>query len=131
MIAQAVAVFAIVMGLAIAGVWTKDILRNPEIDLSKGLFAARDKDSGALFWLHWLAEYSTAGALVAGGVGLLVGETWARPIALLALGALVYTSINSMGWAFSRRDRYAYAAPMLVGAVGGSASAVLLLVMGG
>ena len=45
----------------------------------------------------------------------MINSKWANVLAALASGALLYTSINSLGWAFSERDRYAYAAPMLVG----------------
>ena len=46
---------------------------------------------------------------------------------LLALAACVCTSVNSLGWAFVERARGPYAIPMLVGAVGGLASAAALL----
>ena len=105
----------IVMGTAIAIIWTKDILRNDEIDLSSGFFKARDKDSGGLFWPHWLAEYGTACILVAGGIGTLLDLTWAYVLSPFALGALFYTSLNSMGWALARKDRVFYAIPMGVG----------------
>ena len=78
-----VAVFMLVMGAGIAGVWTRDILANPEIDMSPGFFRARDKDSDALFWFHWVAEYGTAAALLAGGAGLLLSTAWAANVSLL------------------------------------------------
>lgn len=105
----------IVMGCAIAIVWTKDILFNDEIDLSNGLFKARDPSGGGLFWLHWLAEYATACGLVTGGIGLFAEAHWSRCLSAFALGALFYTSVNSLGWTFARRDRFVYAVPMLVG----------------
>ncbi len=125
---QFVAGFEIVMGLGIAGMWTADILRNPDIDTSNGLFRARDTDSGSIFWLHWLAEYGTAATLLAGGVGLLADAAWSLPVSLLGVGALIYTSLNSLGWAFAHRERYAYAAPMLVGLIGGLGAAAWLIV---
>lgn len=85
-----VAVFAIVMGVGIAGMWTADIVRGERVDLSAGVFKA-------------------------------------RPVAALGVGALLYTSIDSLGWVLAERDRYAYAAPMLVGLVGGLAVAVWLV----
>jgi hypothetical protein len=74
-----VPILMIVMGAAIAGVWTRDILRGEQVDVSQGLLAARDPDSGTLLWPHWLAEYATAGALVAAAVGLLLDTTGRRP----------------------------------------------------
>jgi hypothetical protein len=38
---------------------------------------------------------------------------------LVAAGALLYTSVNSLSWALSGRDRTAYAIPMVTGVVVG------------
>lgn len=108
------AILMIVMGLGIAGIWTRDIAGGDKVDLSAGFLAARDAD-GSLFWPHWFAEYSTAVALIVAAIGLLIDTTWGSPLAALALGALFYTSVNSLGWAFAERERLAYAIPMLVG----------------
>ena len=121
-----VGVFALVMGVAIAATWTLGLVRG-RVDLSAGAFRAREEGSGSLLWPHWLAEYGTAAALVAGGVGLLAHLGWGEPVVLLGLGACVYTSVNSLGWALAEPARRPYAIPMLVGAVGGLASAAALL----
>lgn len=116
------------MGLAIAAVWTRDIVAGDKIDLSAGLWQARDgAGDGTLLWPHWIAEYATAGLLIAGGIGLLANTGWARPIAGVGLGALFYTSVNSLGWALAQRDRYAYAAPMVAGVLVSFIGAVWLL----
>jgi hypothetical protein len=106
-------------GVAIAAVWTRDIVAGEQVDLSKGFFAARDPDAGTLFWPHWLAEYATAAALIAGGLSLLFDARWDVALAGLATGALLYTSVNSLGWSLARRDRRAYAFPMVAGIVAG------------
>ena len=111
-----VAVLMIVMGSAIVGIWTRDIARGDKVDISKGFLAARDADN-SLLWPHWLAEYSTGIALLMGAVGLLIEASWGPPLATLALGALFYTSVNSLGWAFAERERMSYAIPMLLGVV--------------
>ena len=116
----------ILMGVAIATIWTHDIVAGQKIDRSPGLLHARDED-GSLFWPHWLAEYATAVLLVVGGVGLLADTAWGRTVAGLALGALFYTSVNSLGWAFAEPDRYAYAVPMTAGVVVSVAGAIGLL----
>ncbi len=117
----------IVMGIAIAGVWTRDILAGDQIDLTHGVFAARDPDAGTLFWPHWLAEYATAAALIVAGVGLILDTHWAVVLGAVATGALLYTSINSLGWAFAQRERFGYAIPMLTGVAAGVFLAVYLL----
>ena len=63
-----VSVAMIVMGLAIAGIWTRDLVIAEKVDLSDGPLAARDVD-GSLFWPHWVAEYATAGCLWPGASG--------------------------------------------------------------
>jgi len=121
------AVLMILMGVAIAGVWTRDILAGEKIDLTHGIFAARDPDAGTLFWPHWLAEYATAAMLIAAAVGLLVDANWAAALGGLAIGALLYTSINSLAWALSKGDRLGYAVPMLAGVAVGLFVAVHLV----
>ena len=123
-----VAVAMITMGLGIAGIWTFDLLRGEKVDLSRGVFQARNPDDGSLFWLHWLAEYGTAILLVAGGIGLLAESDWSRTVAAASLGALLYTSVNSMGWAVARQERRAYVAPMAFGIVVAAIGLIWLLV---
>ena len=95
--------------------------------MSGGFFHARDGDDGPLLWLHWLAEYATAVALVVGAIGLLTDSAWGRALAGLALGALLYTSVNSLGWALARRERRPYAVPMIGGALVSLFGAIYLL----
>lgn len=123
----AVAVFAVVMGLGIAGTWSADLARG-RVDLGAGLARARDDDSGSLLLPHWAAEYGTAAVLVAGGVGLLLGAGWAVVVTAVGLGACAYTSVNSLGWALAVPERRPYAVPMLVGAVGSVVGVAVLLV---
>jgi hypothetical protein len=125
----AIALFMIVMGVGIAGVWTADLMRGTRVDLSSGLLKARD-DGGSLLLPHWVAEYGTAAGLIGGGIGLLSAAPWAAPVAGAALGATLYTSINSLGWALAEPSRRAYALPMAVGASGGLVALVALVVAG-
>lgn len=122
------AVSLIFMGVGIAGIWTRDIFKNPDIDLKAGFFKARDKDAGTLFWPHWFAEYGTAAGLIAGGIGLLLRTSWGTPVALLADGALLYTSMNSLGWSLAKKERRPYTIPMLAGLAVGIFTPLALLV---
>ena len=119
--------FMVVMGAAIALTWARDIRSSPEVDRSAGLLRARDRRDGSLFLPHWIAEYATAIGLMAGGVGLILDVGWAGNISLVALGALTYTSVNSLGWTLALRSRWPYAIPMVVGALGGAASIAVLV----
>ena len=122
-----VALLMSMMGVAIAAIWVKDLVAGEKVDTSAGLLAARDVDD-SLFWPHWVAEYSTAIGLIVGAVGLLTEASWGPPVAALALGALFYTSTNSLGWAFAQRERFTYAIPMLVGVAVSILGAMHLLV---
>ena len=113
-----VAVGMIVMGLGIAGLWTRDVIAGDKVDLSRGVLRAREEDD-SLLWPHWLAEYGTALVLVIGGLGLIARADWSVAAAAGGLGALLYTSVNSLGWALAKPERSAYAIPMTAGAIVG------------
>ncbi len=126
-----VAVFMLVMGYGIAVIWTLDMIRSPEVDRSRGFAQARDRSSGSLLLPHWIAEYATAALCMAGGLRLLFGWSiggWTWLVAV-GLGALAYTSLNSLGWALADRSRTGYAVPMAIG-LAGSVVSIGLLVAG-
>jgi hypothetical protein len=54
---------------------------------------------------HLAAEGVTAGLLLTAGIALLRGRRWARYLALVAFGALVYTAIVSPGY-FAQLGRW-------------------------
>jgi hypothetical protein len=123
-----VAGFMVVMALGIAGMWTVDILRSPEIDRTRGLVRARDRN-GSVMLPHWIAEYGTALLLLVGGLGLLLGWPagawgWLVPA---GLGALAYTGLNSQAWVLADRSRTAYGIPIAVGFVGAVVALALIL----
>lgn len=124
-----VGIFMLVMGCGVAAIWTVDIVRSAEVDRSRGLAAARDRSTGSFLLPHWLAEFATAAILIAGGLRLLLGWSvggWTWLVAV-GLGALAYTSLNSLGWVVADRSRSAYAIPMVIGLVGSIASIGLLV----
>lgn len=53
---------------------------------------------------HLIAEATTAVVLLASGVGLLRRRGWAAPVALVGLGMLIYTAINSSGYFAEQGD---------------------------
>ena len=126
MLEVVIAVFMIVMGLGIAGIWTIDIARGTYVDRANGMLRARNSDGS---WLlpHWLAEYGTAAALLGGAAGLLTSVGWAVPLTAAALGATFYSSTTSLGWALAEVSRRAYAVPMGIGLVGSLTCLVALM----
>ena len=123
-----VALFMLVMAVGMAGMWTIDILRSPEMDRSRGLVRARDRN-GSVMVPHWLAEYGTAVMLLVGGLGLLLdwpSGAWAWFVPA-ALGALAYTGMNGQAWVLADRSRAAYGIPAAVGLVGAVVAFVLIV----
>ena len=121
-----VSIIMLICGLAILGVWTVDIIRGDKIDKREGLLKARDPENDSLMLPHWIAEYATAFGLLAGAYGLFTHLGWAEEVALLSLGALLYTSVNSLSWALAKRERLSYAIPMGLSVIGAGTSLVLL-----
>lgn len=82
--------FEIIAGLAIAGLWTMLLVTRQVPEIAEG---RRD------IWFHLGAELLTAVLLIVAGVALLtVGAHTASLVAALALGALLYTTVNSSGY---------------------------------
>ena len=122
-----VAIFAGVMGAAMAGIWARDILSGHGFDAPHGLLRAREADSDDLMIWHWAAEFGTAFVLVAGAFLLMIGAALAEPIMFIGLGGLMYTATNSLGWALAAPERSPYVLPMAAGLVGGIISATVLI----
>ena len=120
-----VAMFGGIIGAAMAGIWARDIMSGHGYDAPHGLLRAREADSDDLMIWHWAAEFGTAIALVAGAFLILINAAIAEPIMLLALGGLLYTSTNSLGWSLAAPERSPYVWPMAGGLIGGIISAAV------
>ena len=83
------AIYALAVGVLMVAQWTFFILSGqvPELQ-SEPLRTA----------FHLMAELATAVALLAAGIGILRKSSWARSLAMLALGMLSYTLIQSPGY---------------------------------
>ncbi len=119
-----VAAFMIFMGIGIPAIWTIDIIKGTFRD--QGIFFHWKNEGGDLMWPHIFAEYSTGILLLVTGIAILTETSWANKFAYFPLGALAYTSLNSLGWTFVMRQRYGYAVPMAIGLIG-SVVCVLIL----
>ena len=122
-----VAIFAGIMGAAMAGIWARDIMSGHGYDAPEGLLRAREADSDDLMIWHWAAEFGTAFVLIAGAFLIMINAALAEPIMLLGLGGLMYTSTNSLGWAWAAPERAPYVWPMAGGLIGGIISATVLI----
>jgi hypothetical protein len=122
-----VALFAGIMGAAMAGIWARDIMSGHGYDAPHGLLRAREADSDDLMIWHWLAEFGTAVLLVVGAVLIVFGAALAEPVMFVGLGALLYTSTNSLGWSLAAPERAPYVYPMAIGMIGAIVSAAILV----
>lgn len=84
-----VAVYSITMGIAMLALWV-------------GLWAfGAIPEMAAKPWevaMHLTAEFTTAGLLIASGIGLVLGAPWAVRVNLFASGMLVYSLIQTQGY---------------------------------
>lgn len=112
-----------------AGIWARDITSGHGYDAPNGLLRAREADTGDLMIWHWLAEFGTAALLILGAFLIVFGASLAEPIMLLGLGALMYTSTNSLGWSMAVPERLPYVYPMAIGLIGAIVSATVLILM--
>jgi hypothetical protein len=122
---RVIPIFMIVMGAGMILIWMLDVANGRFRD--QGNILDWKTEGGDRIWLHLLAEYITAGLLVAGGIGLLGQNGWGYKLAFVALGALGYTSLNSLAWTFAVRSRIAYSIPILFGLAGSITSIIILL----
>ena len=122
-----VAIFAGVIGAAMAGIWARDIMSGHGYDAPHGLLRAREADSDDLMIWHWAAEFGTAFVLIAGAFLIMINAALAEPIMLLGLGGLMYTSTNSLGWSLAAPERGPYVWPMAIGLIGAIVSATVLI----
>jgi len=90
--------FSIVIGIMMAAMWTVFALTDqiPELDTSP-------KE----IYFHLAAEFLTAIALIAGGLGLLMKRGWGYPVYMVSLGLLAYTVVVSPGY-YAQREEYAF-----------------------
>jgi hypothetical protein len=121
-----VSFFLLMTGTSMIIIWIMDLGKNPDIDLSGGFFRVREKQSQNLFWFHIVAELATGVLLIAAGVILLIRDINSYPVVHFALGALFYASLNSLGWAFAKKERRNYAMPMIAGLIVSIVSLVIL-----
>ncbi|MBW1614084.1 MAG: hypothetical protein JRJ57_08950 [Deltaproteobacteria bacterium] len=117
----------LIIGIAMLVIWIADINNNPEIDFSKGFFKARGKASGELFCFHIIGEVLTGIMLILSGIIILYRTPEWMPCAYFSLGALFYTSLNSLGWAFARKERKRYGIPITAGLIISIFSFIILL----
>lgn len=106
------------VGVAIVGLWTMLLATRQVPQIPAG-----NRD----IWFHLTAELLTAALLIAAGAWLLsTGTDAARLLSAFALGALLYTTINSPGY-YADRGEWPTVAMFAVLMAGTAAAAITLL----
>lgn len=92
------AIFAIIVGVGMIGQWAVSYFSKQIPEL---------KTEPIRIGFHLAAEFITALALIAGGLGLLGGWAWGVPVYLVATGMLLYTAIVSPGY-FAQKGQWGW-----------------------
>jgi len=97
-IRKTVATYSLVVGVMMVAMWSVFAVTGqiPELDTSPKEIA-----------FHLAAEFLTAFALIAGGLGLALRRSWGYATNLVALGMLAYTVIVSPGY-YAQTGDYAF-----------------------
>ena len=80
------AIYSIVISISVLGMWTMTLLTG---DITEGPVEIS---------LHLAAEFLMAILLLACGIGLLTGKTYARKLFLVSNGMLIYSVLNAAGY---------------------------------
>ena len=92
------AVFALVVGTGMIGQWILFLITGQVPELETEPLRIR---------FHLAAEFTTALALLVGGLALLTDQPWGRWFYLPAAGMLLYTVIVSPGY-FAEKGQWAF-----------------------
>ena len=92
------AIFAIVVGLGMIGMWVASYFTKQIPELESEPIRIR---------FHLAAEFMTALSLIVAGIGLLTHQGWAVSAYLIAAGMLLYTVIVSPGY-FAQKGQWGY-----------------------
>ena len=90
--AALVGVLLVLIGLFVLGYWAIFILQG---NMAGGLWTV---ENNAYIVFHQAAGVIMALLALVGGYGLLRGRHWGVSVSLVALGALLYASINALGF---------------------------------
>ena len=110
-------VFSIIVGAGMIGQWVMSYANQQIPEL---------RTEPIRIWFHIAAELVTALCLICGGIGLLINVSWARPLYLIAIGMLFYTSIVSPGY-FAQKGQWAWLTMFVIIIILGIVSLILIL----
>lgn len=100
-----------IMGIGIISIWLLDIISG-KFNNCGNIFTWQEGENK--LWLHILAEFLTGFGLIISSVGLFTNKLWADELLLIAIGATLYTCINSSGWVIFKKERIKYGIPIWI-----------------
>ena len=102
---KCVAIYCLLVGLSILSLWAGLLIggRVPELQTDP-----------AAITTHLVAEGLTALALISAGLAMLKRWRWAESNGRLALGMLLYSTVNSLGYYLGRAGGEAFVALFLL-----------------
>ena len=96
---RAAAIYSIIVGLAMIGVWIMLLVTGQDPELQTELQTIPIAIGMAI-----TSDFLTAAMLLAGGFGLIINRGWAVKVFLLAMGFLFYSVMNAAGLYGQRGD---------------------------
>ena len=96
------AVYSILVGIAIIGYWVLFSFEKQALSPQTETVTNRGKIE---MRFHITAELITAIVLIIAGISLLLEVGWGKEVFLIAIGMLLYTSVNSAGYFAQIRQR--------------------------
>ncbi len=88
-------IYTIVIGITMLGMWFLLLIKREVPDL---------KTKPTQIFFHLVAEFLTAVMLIIGGIGFIMNQPWCTAIFFIAIGMVIYSTINAAGFYGQLKD---------------------------
>lgn len=88
-------IYTIVIGVTMLGMWFLLLFKREVPDL---------KTKPTQIFFHLVAEFLTAIMLIIGGIGFLLNQPWGMALFFIAIGMVIYSTINAAGFYGQLKD---------------------------
>ncbi len=87
--------YTIIIGITMLGMWFLLLIKREVPDL---------KTKPTQIFFHLVAEFLTAVMLIIGGIGFIMNQPWGMAIFFIAIGMVIYSTINAAGFYGQLKD---------------------------
>jgi len=87
--------YTIIIGITMLGMWFLLLIKREVPDL---------KTKPTQIFFHLVAEFLTAVTLIIGGIGFIMNQPWGMAIFFIAIGMVIYSTINAAGFYGQLKD---------------------------